>query len=278
MVDLVSQGGPPDPNLRRRTWPRDPQGAPPAGRGRCVASGRLSDAHPTPVSRRSTRNRASDALRVTLGRTYLESGQADLAKSTLPGGLRAGFRSTTLAGKLLAEAQKETGDQARRGKRPCLALLQDLPRATGRSRRFSNRSARLRPAPPPPAAAGTDDGRPSPRRGVAAPAHARRGRRLQRGPAAVPSRSSIPCRTTSPDDVAGGAPETDAAPPGGAGGPRPAPGRRSPPRRAPIASPAPPAAPIASAPVVAAARSSPWRRRRPARDRAADQYASPSCT
>src|SRR5258707_4765325 len=88
-------------------------------------SGRLQDAIDACLKALETQP-GLDALRVTLGRTYLESGQADLARDTLSA-VFARLPEHHLAGKLLAESQKETGDPGA-AEATCPALLAVYPR------------------------------------------------------------------------------------------------------------------------------------------------------
>jgi tetratricopeptide (TPR) repeat protein len=67
-----------------------------------------------------------DAARITLGRTYLEAGQPEIARSTLEE-VFARQPEHHLAGKLLAEAQQQLGDMAAAAA-TCRDLLRHYPR------------------------------------------------------------------------------------------------------------------------------------------------------
>ncbi|HKQ96264.1 MAG TPA: tetratricopeptide repeat protein, partial [Candidatus Polarisedimenticolia bacterium] len=119
----MSQGGR-RPEVPKETMAKDPRALLQQAEA-LRRSGRLSDAIDACLKALDTQP-GLDALRVTLGRTYLESGQADLARNTLQEVFDR-LPEHHLAGKLLAEAQKETGDPAA-AEATCQKLLQVYPR------------------------------------------------------------------------------------------------------------------------------------------------------
>ncbi len=211
-------------------------------------SGRLSDAIDACIKALDTQP-GLDALRVTLGRTYLESGQADLAKATLAE-VFARLPEHHLAGKLLAEAQKETGEGSA-AEETCLRLLATYPRdreieALLKSVRESGPQDRVAagaaatPREPAPARA------PAPMRAVAPPAE-------PAVRATTGETEADPLPDYVPEDVAGGAPEL--TPPRAAATTEAGPATMS--ATTATGTPTAPPTPAATAPAIAAAAISP---------------------
>jgi len=203
-------------------------------------SGRLSDAIDACLKALDAQP-GLDALRVTLGRTYLESGQADLARQTLAE-VFTRLPEHHLAGKLLAEAQKELGEAAA-AEETCLKLLATYPR--DREIEALLKSARAAAGDSSAAGAAT-----APRE--AAPARASAPMRAvapqPAAHAAADEATVDPLPDYDPEDVAGGAPEATPPPPATATGAPVA-------MRAPtvIATTTAPLTPAATAPVAAPA-------------------------